>query len=683
MVPDSVLQQPGEVVQASTRSAANRSAWWGRAAWSASVLVAVIALGSLLPSYQLFILTLAGIWAIAAIGLNLLTGFAGQVSIGHAGFMAIGAYGAAVAAVRLGWPFWVAVPAAGLLSAVLGGLLALPALRLRGPYLAIATLAFGVVVAEVLRIWAPVTGGYMGLQLPQPTIGPWVIAHDADYFLLTVALLALAYGAAARLAGSSVGRAWLALRDREEAAQAAGISRTRYRTLAFVESAAYAGVAGALLAYRVGRVDPDALGLAQSIFLITAVIIGGLASVPGAVLGAVLLTVVFHLLAGWGTALGWTTQVGDVRNILYGVLLVVATVLLPGGLWRLPGVLGGRGSRSLRASFKPWSAPLDTPTVEATSPGSQQPTGTRDGPAGAPPPVAESAAPARGVDTTTARTRPPSRDGLARERLEIAGVSKRFGGLQALDRVEFSVEPGQIVGLIGPNGAGKTTLLNIISRFVEPDEGSIRFAGHELRRASPHDIIGLGIARTFQGAEVFPALTVLDNLLVGQHALIRPRMASMLIGWPSAVRDEQRHREQAWAVLQWLGLSHLAFRSAGELSFGERKWIEFGRALVARPRLLLLDEPAGGLHPVERRRLRIFLQEARRTYGCSILLIEHDMGVVMDVCDRVVVLNFGRRIAEGPPTAVANDAGVIEAYLGERPTAGTSGPRSETDDGWR
>ena len=611
-----------------------------RIVWGALIAGILGVTAFTLPSYFLYILSLAGIWAIAVIGLDLLTGVAGQISIGHAGFMAIGAYAVALLSLHLEAPFWLALPAAGLLNALIGLALGLPALRLSGPYLAIATLGFGVAVVEILRRWEPVTGGFMGLKVPPPALGPWSLRSDAAQYLLIGILLVLLAGIALRLIRSPFGRAWIALRDREAAAQAAGISRARYRTLAFAVSAFYAGVAGGLLAYRVGRVDPDGLTLMHSIFLVSALIVGGLASVPGAILGAVSLTVLFHLLSGLGTALGWRTEVGDVRNVLYGAALILTAMFLPGGLWRLP--MHVRGRRWIPVPSR----------VPAGEEGGERPM------------------------VSVPHIHLGNSGG---GRLEVIEVSKRFGGLQALDRVSFTVEPGEIVGLIGPNGAGKTTMLNLISRFYDPDAGAIRFEGHDLLRRRPHEIVRLGIARTFQNVEIFPALTVRENLLVGQHPQARVGLIAVAAGWPSVRREESRLREQAEEVLKWLGLSALADRPAGGLAFGQRKWVELGRALVARPRLLLLDEPAAGLHPAERQALRELLRGIREALGCSILLIEHDMNLVMGLCDRIVVLNFGRVIAQGTPAEVAENPLVIEAYLGERreedaqPTALRSG----------
>lgn len=296
--------------------------------WRLSRLVmpigAVLVLPAFLPGYHLYILSLAGVWAVAAIGLNLLIGYAGQISIGHAGFVGIGAYVSALLTIKAGLPFWLTLPAAGLVSAVIGLGLGLPALRLSGPYLAIATLGFGAAVAQVLLKWEPVTGGYMGLRPPRPSLGPWTLQSDMALYYLVFSVLTVMTWMAFNLLHSSIGRAWMALRDSELAAQAVGISLARYKTLAFAVSAFYAGVAGSLYAHLVGFISPFDFNLAVSILLVSMIVIGGLASVPGSILGALFLTVIFQLLSG----------LQDMRSIFYGLALILAAVFLPGGLWR-------------------------------------------------------------------------------------------------------------------------------------------------------------------------------------------------------------------------------------------------------------------------------------------------------------------------------------------------------------
>ncbi len=290
----------------------------------AAVAAVVALLPAIVPGYYLYVLTLGMIWAVAAVGLNVLTGFTGQISIGHAGFVGIGAYTSALLALKVGWPFWMTLPAAGFLTAATGWLLGVPALRLSGPYLAIATLGFGTAVSQVLLKWERLTGGYMGLKPPRPSLGSWTLAGDTALYYLTAGVLASMTLAATNLVRSPVGRAFVAVRDSEAAAQASGIDPARTKTLAFAVSAFYAGIAGALYAHMVGYVSPSDFNLLISIFLMSAIVIGGLASIPGSVAGAVVLTVGFQLLSG----------VRDLRTVVYGLALVLTVIFIPGGLWR-------------------------------------------------------------------------------------------------------------------------------------------------------------------------------------------------------------------------------------------------------------------------------------------------------------------------------------------------------------
>ncbi|MDR7426523.1 MAG: ABC transporter ATP-binding protein [Armatimonadota bacterium] len=250
-------------------------------------------------------------------------------------------------------------------------------------------------------------------------------------------------------------------------------------------------------------------------------------------------------------------------------------------------------------------------------------------------------------------------------RLEIRDLTVRFGGLLALDRVGFDVPEGQIVGLIGPNGAGKTTLLNAVSRFVEPEAGSIRFDGREILAASPHEIVGYGIGRTFQGVVLFSTMTVQDTMLVGLHAVARAGLLANALMLPQARREQRKMRDRVREVASLLGLEPVESFPVSALPFAVQKRVDLARALVSLPRLLLLDEPAAGLAPEESQELGALLQRIRDRYGCAMLLVEHDMALVMDICDHIVVLNFGQLIASGRPHVVRSDPAVIEAYLGE------------------
>lgn len=284
-----------------------------------------IAASFLLPNYYLYLLSLAGVWAIAALGLNLLTGYAGQISIGHAGFVAIGAYTSALLTLNTGAPFWIALPVAGMVSAIVGLALGLPALRLSGPYLAIATLGFVVAVEQVFDKWSAVTGGFQGLKAPRPAFGPLEIADDRGLYALTLILAAAMTWLAINLVNSSVGRVFVALRDSEPAAQAAGVSLTRFKVLAFAVSAFYGGVAGSLYAHLVGFISPPDFNLTVSIFLVSVIVVGGLASIPGTLVGAIFLTLFFQRLSG----------LRDLRSVIYGLGLILVVVFLPGGLIRI------------------------------------------------------------------------------------------------------------------------------------------------------------------------------------------------------------------------------------------------------------------------------------------------------------------------------------------------------------
>lgn len=248
--------------------------------------------------------------------------------------------------------------------------------------------------------------------------------------------------------------------------------------------------------------------------------------------------------------------------------------------------------------------------------------------------------------------------------LAVEGLTVRFGGLVALADVNLAVEEGTIHGLIGPNGAGKSTLFNVLSRFVTPSCGRVRFDGRDLLRLPPHAVSGLGIARTFQNVLLCQRLTVLDNVLTGLHGQLPVSFWGAALRLPAAVRAETRAREKAMEVLEWVGLAGWVHRRVAELPFGAQKRVELARALIGRPRLLLLDEPAAGLTDADRRQMAALIARLRAELGTTVVMVEHDLGLVMDLCETVTVLDFGRVIAEGPPEAVRRDPAVIAAYIG-------------------
>jgi branched-chain amino acid transport system ATP-binding protein/branched-chain amino acid transport system permease protein len=546
----------------------------------------------------------AGLLVIITAGLNVLAGFTGQISLGHAGFYAIGAYAAALFTIKAGWNPALASLAAVALAAFIGAAVAGAALRVSGPYLAMVTIAFGIIVEGILVEWVSLTGGPGGVfNIPKPTL-------RASYWLI-LAVAALSLWLIANLRASAWGRACLAVRDSDVAAESLGLSAHYVRTVAFSVSAAFAGAAGALFAFLNGYISPDSFTLQASILYLLALLFGGMGFTAGPVVGGLVLTLLPELL----------TRLADYRLILYGGLLLLSIYWLPAGL--VGALTRGRPRRHLEAPVT--AAPVtETPR------------------------------------TAGAETAPATSDPL----LRIEGVSVAFGGLAALAGVSLTVPPRGIHALIGPNGAGKTTLLNVLSGFIAPDVGSARLADRAIAGEPPHAIARLGVARTFQTAQLFAELTTLENVAVGVAGRRLGSVLAALLATPGARRRERVLAETAQALLAAMGLAEWADRPADALPAGLRRRMEIARALATRPRLLLLDEPAAGLSPAEIKGLDAQLTAVRDRGGPAIILVEHHMDLVMAISDRVTVLDDGRVIAGGSPEAVRRDPAVIEAYLG-------------------
>jgi ABC-type branched-subunit amino acid transport system ATPase component/ABC-type branched-subunit amino acid transport system permease subunit len=577
-----------------------------RVGW-ALVAAAALALPTLTANtYYLYLACSIGLLTIVTAGLNVLAGFTGQISLGHAGFYALGAYAAALAATRLGAPGWVAAIAAVVVTAGVGGAVAAAALRVSGPYLAMVTIAFGIIVEHVLVEWVSVTGGPGGIfNIPKLSV--------AGSYWLIAAAAAVAIWLTSNLRRSPWGRAMLAVKSSEVAAESLGLSTYVVRIVAFTISAALAGLAGGLFAFLNGYISPDSFTLQTSIVFLLALLFGGLGSLAGPLAGAVALTVLPELLTG----------LADYRLILYGSLLLISIYWLPAGV---VGAIARRGRARATAAE-------DAADVEADH-----------GPA------------PRGDDGS--RAEEPS----ALLGVERIGVS--FGGVVALAEVTLSVPPRGIVAVIGPNGAGKTTLLNLITGYYRPGAGDVRLAGEPITGLPPYAIARRGVARTFQTAQPFDDLTVAENVMAGVAAARLGSLAAALLGLPGARRRERDLRRRAEAWLQTLGLAARAEEPAGSLPAGLRRSLEIARALATQPRLLLLDEPAAGLSPTEILALDRRLTALRDQTGPAIVLVEHHMELVMAISDRISVLDYGRVIATGSPAAVRENPAVIEAYLG-------------------
>jgi branched-chain amino acid transport system permease protein len=531
------------------------------------------------------------------------------LSLANAGFMAIGAYASAIISIKLGLPIAVSIPAAVLICAAVALLIGLPVLKLKDVYLAICTLGFGEMVRVLIILNPDLTGGSTGANLS--TGFPYEAMKQTRTWMLALLLAFLAYLFWA-IARSRIGRAFRALRENPQAASTMGIDIVAYRRFAFVLSAMIAGVAGAFYAHSVGSLDNGDFKFNRALDILSYAVLGGSGQWFGSILGGGFLTALPILLREvLGGAIGFLKNFAQLPNIINGLALLLVVIFLPGGL---ASVFTFRRKRP-RAAAAAHALPD--------------------------------------------RERPPSGAPL----LVLDDVSRHFGGLEALSKVGFQVQEGMICGLIGPNGAGKTTLINLISGLFPPSSGRIVWLGREVQHRPAHRIARAGIARTFQNIQLFRDMTVLDNVIVGRHTHIRTSLLTTLLRLPREGSEERSAQGEALALLERLGLAALAEQHAGTLSYGDQRRVEIARALAQHPRLLLLDEPAAGMNEIETARLGEFILELKQ-HGTTLLIVEHHMDLIMKICDQIVVLNFGKKIAQGTPALVSRDNQVLEAYLG-------------------
>lgn len=559
------------------------------------------------------ILTMAFFFGALSLSWNILGGYGGQFSLGHAGFFGMGAYTSTLLSMHHHINPWLGMIAGGILAAIIGGLIFYPCFKLRGIFFCLATLAFN----EVLKILAihfrGLTGGAMGITIPfKSGLAHMMFRGKTGYMLISLSFLILVALITVLIEKSRFGYKLIALREDEDAAETLGINASKCKLIASVISAFFMGVLGTFYARYILLIDPESVfNVMISVEFALIAIIGGLGTVIGPILGAFLLIPLDSLLRGY---LGGAQQ--GLSFFAYGTLLIIVVIFIPRGImdWI---------SKPLNWLFKNLpeiikSKPL-TPEEELLT--------TRE---------------------VVHKTATPTQDSIPL--LKIQRLSKSFGGLQAIKNLDITIRRGEIVGLIGPNGAGKTTLFNLITGFYRPDDGTIIFKDEEVTGLRPpNKICKKGIGRTFQIVKPFGGLTVMDNVVAGA------------VGKSPSIHEARR---KSLEIIDFVGLGKFLNFKATSLTLGGRKRLEFARALATDPDLLLLDEVMAGLNPKEiDETIELIRNVSRR--GVTLFVIEHVMKAIMSLSDHIVVIHHGEKIFEGKPQEVSKDEEVIKAYLGK------------------
>jgi len=566
--------------------------------------------------FWLHVLNMIGLFIMLGVSLNLLLGYAGLASMAHAAFFGVGAYAAALTARDLGWPFPLTMLAAIILTTILAGVVTLPALRVRGEYLILLTLAFQMVIYGLMLSWVDLTAGRTGISaIPRPRLLGLTLVTPAQFLPLVAICAVGVFAIAYRIGESPLGRILKAMRDDESATLAIGKSVLRYKVLVFCVSGGLAAVAAALFAHYQAFINPFSFNLDRSIFLIALVVLGGTANLLGTVAGAILFVGLPELLRFLQAR---QDIVDAVRNLVFGLMLVLFMRFRPEGLI-------------------PEHARLRRPAGSAASPG---PRAAADPPAGRPTP------------------RPPG------PALSATGLKKSFGGIRAADDLALVLERGKVTALVGPNGAGKTTVFNLLTGFLTPDAGTVALRETDVTRLAPWKTVRLGLARSFQDVRLFERMTVLDNVLAAIPHQPGERLGPLFFAPRRTAEAERRNRDTALGGLAFVGLAHKAGELASSLAFGEQKLVALARLIATEADVLLLDEPAAGVDPQWVERILDLIRQLVAA-GKTVCIVEHNLEVVTAIADRAYFMEAGRIIAEGRPDELMADRRLAEIYFGK------------------
>lgn len=601
-------------------------------------------------------INITGVFCLTIVGLELLTGVAGQVSLGQAGFMAVGGYTSSVLIVQHNWPPLLALLGGVVASAIVAVILGLAGSRVRGMYLAIVTLSFGILVQSVAS-GLSFTGGPSGLAgIPSFSVGGFSFGTDTRFFYLIWGLVAVALLISGNLVRSNRGRMLRAMHGDDVGARSLGLNLFRTKVAVFVISAVIASVAGTLYACYFHYLSPDMVGSSVSLSLITMLVVGGNGTWAGPLVGAALLTFFPQLSQG----------VKNYEPLIDGGLLILFLRFLPAGVYG--GIVVGLRSvtaRLRRPTARGQITPLDAmgveespaklvPVVPASTGADELKSGdlldarSKDGGLG------------HGGNGATIASIAPS----GAPALRVQNIGKSFGGVWAVADVSLEVPVGSIAALIGPNGAGKSTLFNLVTNLYRPDKGQVELHGEVITGLRPDVIARRGLFRTFQTSRVFGGLTVLENAMVGGYRFGRASYVSQSLWTPKASREEADLHRRARAILEVVGLADVADQPAHTLPLAAQKYLDVARAMMSRADVLLFDEPGAGMNDAETMELGALLL-AVRDAGHTILVVDHNMALVMGIADKVTVMDRGSVIADGVPAAVQSDPLVAEAYFGQ------------------